>query len=300
MRCFACARLAWVAAALVYAPAAAQQTPRQLSAPSSFRLLPRTEECSFGYATTGVRYTVVGAAAVESPEWPHLLLEEKTSIQRCESQEGPAEAEVSVVARPAAHPEARPLWIVRRRGEDGALVDSFPGYALYRITEYGCCGSENVDAYYSLLNGRALFTADHPLLLVDVKPFGTGFVAVHDANAAESPGAQDDRTLVAVVAFGAPGGAIQRAAVRNPSNDVYLKRLELVARNAAGHVKTAQMLNEGSEIDARWTVSISMEWGEMSSDATAGTVTIPIENGRMVIERARAASPFRVVAMPAR
>jgi hypothetical protein len=300
MKSFTCARLACVAAVLVCAPAAAQRAAPQLTAPSSFRLLPRTQACEFGYASTSVRYTVVGARAVESPEWPHLVLEEKTSIQQCESQEGPAEAEVSVVARPAAHPEARPLWTVRRRGEDGAVVDSFPGYVLYRITEYGCCGSENVDAYYSLTNGRALFTADHPLLLVDVKPFGTGFVAVHDVSATESPGAEGDRTLVATVAFGAPGGAVQRVAVRGASNDVYLKRLELVARDAAGHARHAQMLNEGSEIDARWTVAISMEWGEMSSDATAGTVTIPIENGRMVAERARASSPFRVVAMAGR
>ena len=291
------------AVATIALPAAAQQTPPQLTQPSSFRLLPRTEECTFGYQTTNVRYTVVGATAVEAPDWPHLVLEERTSIQQCENLEGPTQAEVSVTARPAAHPGAPPRWTIRRRGEDAAVVDSFAGHALYRITEYGCCGSENLDAYYSLVTGRELFTTDHPLLFIDVRPFGTGFVAVHDAQAAVSPGAENDRTLVAVVAFGGAGGAVQRLAIHGPSNEFYLPRMELLAWNPAGgdrHGKHAQSLDAGSGIDARWMVTIDIGIEGMTEGQPTGHVQIPIQNGRMVVERATVNAPFRIAAMPAR
>lgn len=288
-----------VFAGLARAPAVAQQAP-QLAAQSSFRLLRRTPDCTFGYQATSVRYLVVGATVVEEPDWPHLVLEEKTTLRQCENLEGPTEAEVSVAARPAAHPEARPRWVIRRRGDTGAVVDSFPGRSLYRVTEYGCCGSEDLDAYYSLVTGRELFTADHPLLFVDVKPFGTGFVAVHDVEAAGSPGAESDRTLVAVVAFGAPGATVQRAAVRAASTEYRVTRLELVARDPAGHLKRGPSLDLNSEIDARWSVAVSIDFEGVADGRPAGRVAIPIANGRMVVERATATAPFRVAAMPAR
>src|SRR5215207_1342183 len=103
------------AAALVLlagsAPAQAQRAPAasaaRLSAQSSYEPLPPTESCSDGYRTTSVRYTVVGSQHSEGHP-PHLVLEEKTSIEQCMNIEGPTRDEVSVVARPARRPGARP------------------------------------------------------------------------------------------------------------------------------------------------------------------------------------------------
>ena len=285
-------------------PAKAQQRPASpasgLSQTSSYRLVPRSQNCTFGYQTTNVRYTVVGSGAITDAGYPHLVLEEKTTIQQCENLEGPTNAEVSVTARPAAHPEAQPVWMIHRHGEDAAVVDSFPGQTLYRITEYGCCGSENADTYYSMATGRQLFTADMPLLLLDVKPFGTGFVAVHDAQAAEQPpGARSDSTVIAVVAFGAPGGTVQRAVIHGPSANFRVAKVELVARDAAGHVKRGGKLDIDSGIDARWTVAVAVSIEGMTEGAAAGRVDIPIANGQLMGAQAHAPAPFRVVAATA-
>ncbi|HEX6746044.1 MAG TPA: hypothetical protein VF092_01930 [Longimicrobium sp.] len=60
------------------------------------------------------------------------------------------------------------------------------------------------------------------------------------------------------------------------------------------------MLDGGIPVDDRGGVSIHVEWAPDSHDGVDGEVTIPIESGRMVVERARATSPFTIVAMPAR
>jgi len=295
-------RAAALIALAVSAPARAQQrapaTPAaRLSAQSSYEPLPRSESCTNGYRATGVRYSVVGSQYSEGHP-PYLVLEEKTTIEQCENLEGPTRAEVSVVARPARQPGARPAWIIRRHGEAGAVFDELPGEPMYRVTEYGCCGSEDLDAYYSLVDGHALFTADHPLLYVEARPFGTGMVAVHDADAAGPiPGAaENDRTLVAAIAFGGTAGAAQRLVLRGPSGEVRIVGVELVARGPGGRQKQAQTLGVNDELDTRWTVAAVLELERMRDGTAAGRVEIPIENGRLAVEKARAPAPFRVAA----
>jgi hypothetical protein len=230
------------------------------------------------------------------------VLEEKTTVEQCESMEGPTHAEVSVVARPAARPGARPAWTIRHRGSVGGVMDEFTGEATYRITEYGCCGSENVDSYFSLATGRLLFTADHPLLFIDAEPFGTGMVAVHDVQAASPlPGAaDDDRTLLAILAFGRAVGAAQRVALRGPSTNFYIAKLELAARGPSGERKHAQTLGINDELTPRWTVAVVLELEGLSDGLAAGRVEIPIENGRLAVEKARVPPSFRIVAAPPR
>jgi len=287
------------AALVLLAASAPAQAQQRLTSQSSYEPLPRTESCTGGYRTTGVRYTVVGTAISEG-EPPHLVLEEKTAVEQCDNLEGPTRAEVSVVARPARNPAARPAWTIRRRGERGEVFAELPGEQLYRITEYGCCGAENLDSYYSLVNGRLLFTADQPLLYLDAAPFGTGMVAVHDAQAADDPaGAANDRTLVAAIAFGDSDHAPQRVWLRGPSNDFYVKQVEWVARGPGGEVKRDRTLGVGGELNARWSVAVSIEVEGMSGSPT-GHVEIPVENGRLAVEKARVPASFRLAAVPAR
>lgn len=298
----ALAALAALAAAA--APAAAQPRPpaaqaSRLTAQSSYEALPRSENCSGGYRITSVRYTVVGTQLSEGHP-PHLVLEEKTSVEQCENLEGPTRAEVSVVARPARNPAARPAWTIRRRGEAGGVADESPGEPMYRVTEYGCCGSENLDTYYSLATGRALFTADHPLLYIDADPFGSGLVAVHDAMAAGAlPGGENDRTLIAGITFGGTEAPGQRVLLRGPSADYNVFKLEWVARGPNGQVKRGQNLGINDELTAAWTVSVALELEAMSGDGGTVRVEIPLDHGRLVPARARVPAGFRVTAPPA-
>jgi len=279
--------------------APAQQRPAapaagRLSAQSSYEALPRRENCTGGYRITSVRYTVVGTQLSEGNP-PHLVLEEKTSVEQCENLEGPTTAEVSVVARPARNPAARPAWIIRRRGEAGSVADESPSEPMYRITEYGCCGSENLDTYYSLATGRRLFAADHPLLYLDAAPFGTGLVAVHDAMAADAPpGAANDRTLVAAISFGGTREPGQRVLLRGPSSDYHVFALELVGRGPNGQVKHGPNLGINDELTAAWSVAVVLQLEPMSGEGTA-RVEIPIENGRLVPAKAHVPAGFRVV-----
>jgi hypothetical protein len=232
--------LALLALALA-APAAAQQpaAPPQLSGSSSYRVVARGENCSFGYRITNLRYTVVGSQHSEQLP-PHLVLEERTSLQQC----------------------------------------------------------ENLDAYYSLVNGRLLFTADQPLLVLEAEPFGNGLLGVHDVSAAGAlPGGDNDRTLLARLSFGGVSGAIQRVNLRGPSPDFWLRRLEWVARGPGNRVKRGTRMDINSEIDARWTLAVSFALESNSDGRVAGQVEIPVANGSMQLARARITGPFRLEAV---
>lgn len=291
-------------------PAAAQQRPvpsatqpSRLTAQAGYEVVPpaQADGCESAYRSTSVRYTVVGSTVSEGNP-PHLVLQETTRILMCQSMEGPTEAQITVTARPAMRPGAAARWTIRQRGEIGAVADDYPGEPLYRITEYGCCGSENLDTYYSLVTGRALFTADNPLLFIDAEPFGTGLVAIHDGAAAGPiPGAaENDRTLIALIAFGNTRTPGQHVQLRGPSGDFSVFRQELVARGPNGQVKRGATLGINDELTAAWSVSVVLELESITSADTTARVEIPIEAGRLAPARARVPAGFRVVAAPTR
>lgn len=284
-------------------PAAPATTPSRLSAQAGYEVVPpaRADGCQSAYRSTSVRYTVVGSTVSEGNP-PHLVLQETTRILMCESMEGPTEAQITVVARPAMRPGAAPLWTIRQRGEIGAVADDFPGEPLYRVTEYGCCASENLDTYYSLITGRALFTADNPLLFIDAEPFGTGLVAIHDGAAAGPiPGAaENDPTLVALITFGNTRSPGQQVHLRGPSPDFSVFRQELVARGPDGQEKRGATLGINDELTPAWSVWVVMELESLTSADTTVRVEIPIEAGRLALAKARVPAGFRVAAAPAR
>jgi hypothetical protein len=281
-------------------PSLAQQpaAPPQLSGTSSYRLLPRTANCTFGFRTTNQRYTVVGSLLSEGNP-PHLVLEERTTLEQCENLEGPSLAEVRVTARPAGRPTAPAVWTIRREADRGEVVDSFPGQPVYRIKRYGCCGSEDVDAWYSLATGRLLFTADYPLLSVDVEPFGSGLVGVHDTEAATPPGAERDSTLIAVIAWGRASGAVQKLALRGASWNFAVRNLELVARGPAGQLQRSQHVDIDSGMDPRWTLAVSFTLESMDDSQTRGRVELPLVRGALVPGQAHVTGPFRLVPLTA-
>lgn len=291
------------AAAQQRRPAAAATPPSRLTAQATYEVVPpaQADGCESAYRSTSVRYTVVGSTVSEGNP-PHLVLQETTRILMCESMEGPTEAQVTVVARPAMRPGAAPSWTIRQRGEIGALADDYPGEPLYRITEYGCCASENLDTYYSLVTGRALFTADNPLLFIDAAPFGTGLVAIHDGAAAGPiPGAsENDTTLIALISFGNTRAPGQRVQLRGPSGVYSVLRQELLARGPNGQEKRGSTLGINDELTAAWTVWVVMELEAITSADVTARIEIPIEGGRLAPAKARAPAGYRVVAAPSR
>jgi len=281
--------------------ARAQQTPA-LSQASSYRLKPATQLCTFGYQTTNVRYTVVGTGAFAEAQPPHLVLEERATMDRCENQEG-GRGEVTVTARPAARPGAAAVWTIRHAGDEGGVWygDDLGGEVMYRVTQYGCCGAENLDTWYSLRTGHRLFGADHPLLYIEVEHVATGYLALHSAMAADGgPGGETDRTQVARISFGGPGRVMQDVVIRGPSNDFSVPRFELVARGPGGRVKRGRRLNINDEIGAGWTVMVALDVEAVGAEnpPPKAEILIPLENGRLAVDKARVPAPFRIAAAP--
>jgi len=296
--------LALAAALLCAAPLAAQQqgSAPALSGTSSYRVKPPTRMCPFGYQTASVRYTVVGTGAFAGAQPPHLVLEERATMDRCENQEG-GRGEVWVTARPAERPAARAAWTVRQPGDEGGVWqgDDLGGEEMYRIVRYGCCGAQSLATYYSLRTGHRLFSADHPLLYVDVARVATGYLAVHSAMAADGgPGGETDRTQVAVVSFGGPGRVLQHLRVDGPSHEFYATRFELVARGPNGQGKHGRKLDINDEIGAGWSTAVVLGLESMSASGTPtrGEITIPLEGGRLAPEKARVPAPFRLSVSP--
>lgn len=288
----------WMAAVVsfAYTSATAAQAGAPLQGASSYRLKPRTQMCTFGYQTTNVRYTVVGTGAFAGSQPPHLVLEERVAMDRCENQEG-GRGQVTVTARPAERPAAAAVWTVRQAGDEGGVWygDDLGGEEMYRVLRYGCCGAENLSTYYSLRTGHRLFSADQPLLYIDVRGFASGYVALHSAMAADGgPGGETDRTQVAVVSFGGPGRVLQHAVIRGPSNQFSAARFELVARSPGGQVKRGRRLDINSEIRAGWTVMVALQLAGMSENAVQREILIPLEGGRLAPEKARVPAPFRI------
>jgi hypothetical protein len=249
-----------------------------------------------------VRYGVVGTGAFADAQPPHLVLEERSTMDRCENQEG-GRGEVTVTARPAARPAAAPVWTIRHAGDEGEVWygEDLGGEEMYRITQYGCCGAENLATYYSLRTGHRLFAADHPLLYIEVERVATGYVALHGAMAADGgPGGETDRAQVARISFGGPGRVMQDVVIRGPSNDFYVPRFELVARGPAGQVKRGRRLNINDEIRAGWTVLIALDVEGMGAEnpPPKAEILIPLENGRMAVDKARVPAPFRIAVAP--
>lgn len=291
-----------LAAVFPLLPTLAAAQPPALSQASSYRLKPATQLCTFGYQTTNVRYTVVGTGAFADAQPPHLVLEERATMDRCENQEG-GRGEVTVTARPAARPSAAAAWTIRHAGDEGGVWfgEDLGGEEMYRIVQHGCCGAENLGTYYSLRTGHRLFGADHPLLYIDVARVATGYLALHSAMAADGgPGGDTDRTQVARISFGGPGRVMQDVVIRGPSNDFHVPRFELVARGPGGQVKRGRRLNIDSGIAAGWTVNVAVEIEGMGTANPPPTaeILIPLENGRMAVEKARVPAPFRVGVAP--
>lgn len=284
--------------------ASAQQLgmPPALSQTSSYRIKPRTQMCPFGYQTTNVRYSVVGTGALANAQPPHLVLEERATMDRCENQEG-GRGEVTVAARAAERPNTPPVWSIRQAGDEGGVWwgEDLGGEAMYRVVRYGCCGAETLSTFYSLRTGHKLFSADHPLLYIEVERVATGYLALHSAMAADGgPGGETDRTQVARISFGGPGRVMQDVLIRGPSNEWYAPRFELVARGPGGRVKRGRLLNINDEIGAGWSVVVAVGLESMgtANPPPRAEILIPLENGRLAIHDARVPAGFRLVLVP--
>jgi hypothetical protein len=255
----------------------------------------RDGECEFGWETANTRFMVVGSSAVEGQ--PHLVLEETTETRACDNHEG-RDVKLRVTARPAASAGGPAAWTLAVQGDEGQVWFDH-GYSLYRVRLFGCCDMENTDAFYDLRDGRLRFssTTSTPLRL-EVPGTAVGYVAFHGGNGAEPPPGRDaDQTIAGVFFFAPDSGEVQRA-ILHGARDPYAAtgfRLE-PGEGPDG----AWLYGRNGEMDGR-PVRAVLTLQPTSGDATGPIrIEVPIENGRLAIDRAMLPAGMRLVPSPNR
>lgn len=198
-----------------------------------------------------------------------------------------AEGEKSSVEVVAAEASGAAAWTIRTEGSSGEGRDD----NLYRVVRPGCCGAQDLSTYFSLLDGKELFTADAPILEVEVPNTSVRrFAGYHDLMAASPvPGAGKNGRVVGALFWGSDRAPAHRVLVIAPPG---AKVDESFA------AKKVSIVSGGKEIEeARWDL-----WSaDKSSDpAKIGgfsirvrcfadpdrLVEVPIESDRLAVEKA--------------
>ena len=125
------------------------------------------------------------------------VLEESYDVRHCLKSES-ASSEAAIVAwRPDS--SVGPLFRIAGRGTEGE-----PAGNLYRMTQRGCCGSQDLATYFSLLSGQTLFASSIPIRsLMVANTRQVRYAAFHDSFSAGTPTeAAVDSSIVGVLQWG--------------------------------------------------------------------------------------------------
>ncbi len=113
-------------------------------------------------------------------------------------------------------------WAFTSTGWEGLAEPE--GYSnLYRVHLPGCCGSSDVDSYFSLVNGSFLFKSTVPILALSVPNSGIErYVALDDNNMADGdPGIPDNSDVIGILSYGSDESAPQRILIHGKKGDFY-------------------------------------------------------------------------------
>lgn len=125
------------------------------------------------------------------------VLEETYDVRHCLEAES-ASSEAAIVAW-RTDSTSTPLFTIAGRGSEGQPVGN-----LYQMTQSGCCGSQDLATYFSLLTGKALFASSIGLRSVDIpNTTEVRYAAFHDSFSAGAVAeARADSAVVGVLQWG--------------------------------------------------------------------------------------------------
>jgi hypothetical protein len=213
-----------------------------------------------------------------------LLLAE-TSDRRLDSG---AEGEKSTVSVEAFRGSGSggTLWSLHAEGSAGEARDD----GLYRVTRPGCCGAQDLSTFFSLLDGKELFTSAAPIVSIDApNSVFRRFAAYHDLMAAAPvPGGERDRRVVGRLQYGSDRARAESvlvvAPIAEPDESWAAKKVSVVIDGRE---------SEGDRVDL-WSADKAADAakiGGFTIRVTAYTtpellVEIPVEGDRLVPEKA--------------
>jgi hypothetical protein len=222
--------------------------------------------------TVNRRFRVVTVVSDSGPE--RLVLEEAYDVRECLDTESSSSEATITAWRPAAGVTA-PIFTIRARGMRGR-----PTGNLYQLTGHSCCGSGELDSYYSLLTGRALFAASGPLLQLQNSAIGDRrFAAVHDSySAGAPPESLADSTVVGVLQWGGDREPAWRVVV-------VTDRPEPFALTEIGFYRGGQPIPDAVLADADPGIELRFRLAATASERSID-VRIPIAGLDLALDRA--------------
>jgi len=120
---------------------------------------------------------------------------------------------------------SRKAWTILSEGDEGEVHDNF-----YKVTRYGCCASITTQIWFSLIDGRKVFTSNNDPIRVIVPNSHAGltrYFAWHGYDAIIPPAeAQTVKDLKGVLQYGSERMASQRLMARAPI-DLYLSKIAI-------------------------------------------------------------------------
>lgn len=159
-----------------------------------------------------------------------LLLSE-TFDRRLDSGAEGEKSRVTVEASRADDAAGKPLWKISAEGSTGEPTDE----NVYRVTRPGCCGAQDASIYFSLIDGKELFTSDAPILKLEAPNTSfRRFVGYLDLMAAAPiPDSAKHKGVVGVLEYGSdrePASRLYVVAEKpEPPEDYAAKKLSIVA-----------------------------------------------------------------------
>ena len=280
----------WLAAAVPFLVSA---VPAAI--PASREATSRAEWTGRTRRTVNRRFTF-SAIHPEAKGSKTLLLDE--TFDRGFDSQAEGETSTTEVEAFALQGDAKtPLWKIRTRGSDGA-----PDGELYRITRMGCCGSQNLDLYFSLLDGRELFSSDGPILRLEVPNTAVRrYVGYHSLMAASPvPEAAGRKDVVGVLTYGGDRAPAARFLVivkgRPAKDDDARKGLFFIRGDESVEGPVFELWSADGKSDRAAIGGFAIRVTDFAKDDFL--VEIPVAGDRLDVARAKTAPGISLKELP--
>jgi hypothetical protein len=227
-----------------------------------------------------------------------LLLQEEFKAEKGLSEEGQS-GTVTVqawIGRDAA--PSNKLWTITQDGDKGDIADRF-----YKITKYGCCGSEATGIYFNLSAGQKVYTSStSDLFRIEVPNTPnslTRYVAFVSDMASLSPegssgpGSAGRGDVVGLIQYGSEDRVLDSVEVRRAvksDEDYGTPKIEALYQQKRVTDIPLQLWGADKKNDPSSLSAFSMVF----SYDRINTIVIPVNNDRFELGRARLPKKFTV------
>jgi hypothetical protein len=249
--------------------------------------------CTITRATNS-RFSPVGVDSYRNADSLNLVLHEtfERGDNDCMEQvQGKVSVEATVYDKDFKDPKV--LWSFSSEGWEGG-AEPEGHWSLYGVTMPGCCGSSDTDTYFSLWNGKRLFSSTGPILSLEVPNSGglLRFVGLMDNAASmsfdkESGGADD---AIGVLYFSSDREPGETLVLHGRKGDAYhYAGLRFVLRGKAQAGSELDLWSANKSKDPKSITGFSIRGKlECECDRPILSFEVPVVDGHLDAKSAKA------------